>query len=99
MVTQTDLIRPLCDRVIPNSQRDAHHLIPKSKGGRQTQYLHRICHRQIHALFTETELVKQFNSVEALLAHPGIQRFVAWVKTKPTDLLERTRKSQRLRIK
>lgn len=99
MVTQTDLICPLCDRVIPNSQRDAHHLIPKSKGGRQTQYLHRICHRQIHALFTETELVKQFNSVEALLAHPGIQRFVAWVKTKPTDLMERTRKSQRLRIK
>ncbi len=99
MVTQTDLICPLCDRVIPNSQRDAHHLIPKSKGGRQTQYLHRICHRQIHALFTETELVKQFNSVEALLAHPDIQRFVAWVKTKPTDLMERTRKSQRLRIK
>ena len=99
MVTQTDLICPLCDRVIPSGQRDAHHLIPKSKGGRQTQYLHRICHRQIHALFTETELVKQFNSVEALLAHPGIQRFVAWVKTKPTDLMERTRKSQRLRIK
>ena len=99
MVTQTDLICPLCDRVIPNSQRDAHHLVPKSKGGRQTQYLHRICHRQIHALFTETELVKQFNSVEALLAHPDIQRFVAWIKTKPTDLMERTRKSQRLRIK
>ena len=99
MVTQTDLICPLCDRVIPSGQRDAHHLIPKSKGGRQTQYLHRICHRQIHALFTETELVKQFNSVEALLAHPDIQRFVAWVKTKPTDLMERTRKSQRLRIK
>ena len=98
-LTQPELICPLCDRVIPNSQRDAHHLIPKSKGGRQTQYLHRICHRQIHALFTETELVKQFNSVEALLAHPDIQRFVAWVKTKPTDLMERTRKSQRLRIK
>jgi hypothetical protein len=50
-------------------------------------------------LFTETELAKQFNSVEALLAHPGIQRFAAWVKTKPTDLMERTRKSQRLRTK
>jgi hypothetical protein len=59
--------------------------------------MHRICHRQIHALFTETELAKQLNSVEALLAHPGIQRFVAWVKTKPEDLMERTRKSQRLK--
>jgi hypothetical protein len=59
--------------------------------------MHRICHRQIHALFTETELAKQLNSVEALLAHPGIQRFVAWVKTEPEDLMERTRKSQRLK--
>ncbi len=97
MVFQPDLICPLCDRVIPPSQRDAHHLVPKSKGGRHTEYMHRICHRQIHALFTETELAKQLNSVEALLAHPGIQRFVAWVKTKPEDLMERTRKSQRLK--
>ena len=97
VVFQPDLICPLCDRVIPPSQRDAHHLVPKSKGGRHTEYMHRICHRQIHALFTETELAKQLNSVEALLAHPGIQRFVAWVKTKPEDLMERTRKSQRLK--
>ena len=97
VVFQPDLICPLCDRVIPPSQRDAHHLVPKSKGGRHTEYMHRICHRQIHALFTETELAKQLNSVEALLAHPGIQRFVAWVKTEPEDLMERTRKSQRLK--
>ena len=97
VVFQPDLICPLCDRVIPPSQRDAHHLVPKSKGGRHTEYMHRICHRQIHALFTETELAKQLNSVEALLAHPGIQRFMAWVKTKPEDLMERTRKSQRLK--
>jgi len=99
VVTQPDLICPLCEREIPPSQRDAHHLVPKSKGGRDTEYMHRICHRQIHALFTETELAKQFNSVDALLAHPGIQRFVEWVKSKPADLMERTRKSQRLRSK
>jgi len=97
VVTQPGLICPLCEREIPPSQRDAHHLVPKSKGGRDTEYMHRICHRQIHALFTETELAKQFNSVDALLAHPGIQRFVEWVKSKPADLMERTRKSQRLR--
>lgn len=93
------LICPLCERHIPRSQRDAHHLIPKSKGGRHTEYLHRICHRQIHALFTETELARQLNSVEALLAHPDMALFVSWVKTKPDDFMERTRKSQRLRSK
>ena len=91
------LICPLCNRPIPDSEKDAHHLVPKSKGGRQTQYLHRVCHRQIHALLTETELAKTYNHVEALLAHPGIARFVAWVKTKPDNFYERTRKSQRIR--
>jgi len=96
-VAPTALICPLCEREIPRSQRDAHHLVPKSKGGRRTEFLHRICHRQIHALFTETELARQFNSVEALLAHPDVGVFVAWVKTKPDDFMERTRKSQRLK--
>jgi len=94
----TDLKCPLCERKIPPSQRDAHHLVPKSKGGRHTEYLHRICHRQIHALLTETELARQYNSVEALLAHPDMASFIAWVKTKPDDFMERTRKSQRIRM-
>lgn len=91
------LICPLCERQIPATQKDAHHFIPKSKGGRQTEYLHRICHRQIHALFTETELARQYNHVEALLAHPEIAKFVEWVKSKPDNFYERTQKSQRLR--
>lgn len=90
-------ICPICERAIPDAQQDAHHLVPKSRGGTQTELLHRICHRQIHALFTETELARQYNNVEALLRHPEMARFVAWVKTKPDDFFERTRKSQRLR--
>ena len=93
------LVCPLCERVIPVSQRDAHHLIPKSKGGKETEFLHRICHRQIHALFTETELARQYNNVEALLALPEMTKFVSWVKTKPGEFCERTQKSQRLKPK
>ncbi len=88
---------PLCERAIPPAQRDAHHLIPKSKGGRQTEVLHRVCHRQIHALLSETELARRYNTVDALLAHPELQAFVAWVKTKPDDFFVRTRKSTRMR--
>ena len=32
------LVCPLCERPIPDAQKDAHHLVPKSKGGRQTEY-------------------------------------------------------------
>ncbi len=91
------LICPLCERPIPDAQRDAHHLVPKSKGGKHTTYLHRICHRQIHEWLTETELARHYNTVDDLLAHPGIQAFVKWVKTKPADFYERTRKTERIR--
>jgi len=93
------LVCPLCGREIPESQKDAHHLVPKSKGGRATEYLHRICHRQIHALFNEGELAKRYQTVDALLEHPEIQAFVNWVKNKPDDFYERVSKSQRIRKK
>ena len=93
----SELICPICDRKIPNSQKDAHHLVPKSKGGKTTQYLHRICHRQIHALFTETELATQLNTASALQEHPQMQRFIHWVKTKPDHFFEKSRKSARLK--
>jgi len=91
------VVCPLCEREIPSKQRDAHHLVPKSKGGRQTEYLHRICHRQVHALFTESELAIQYSTVETLLAHREIQRFVSWVKTKPAEFFAPALKSMRVR--
>lgn len=87
----------LCDRWIPPAQRDLHHLVPKSKGGRQTAPLHRICHRQIHALLTEAELARQYASVEALRQHAELRVFLDWVRTKPADFAVCTHKSARLR--
>jgi len=88
---------PLCGRPIPPAQRDAHHLVPKSKGGRHTTVMHRVCHRQIHAVLTETELARQYATVEALLAHPELKVFVSWIKTKPEDFFVSTCKSARVR--
>ena len=88
---------PLCNRPVPASEQDAHHWVPRSKGGRETAILHRICHRQVHALLTENELARDYASPQALLAHPEVAAFVAWVRTKPDDFRERTRKSRRVR--
>ena len=87
----------LCGRPIPDLQRDMHHLIPKMKGGKEKIALHRICHRQIHALFSETELARQYSTPQALLANAEMKRFVEWVKTKPENFFERTRRSERRR--
>ena len=90
-------ICPICDRPIPDSQKDAHHLIPKSKGGKTTEYLHRICHKQIHALFTESELAQQYHHAQILREHPEMKKFIQWVEGKPDAFYEKTRKSSRIR--
>jgi len=91
-------ICPLCSREIPKHLMEAHHLIPKSKGGVKTEFLHSICHRQIHALFSENELANHFNTVESLLSHPDFLKFISWVQTKPIDFKQGTRKSKRLKL-
>ena len=76
---------PLCDRPIPaHARQSVHHLIPKLKGGAHGPRvsLHEICHRKIHAVFTETELARRYNTVEALKAHPEIADFVTWLSGK-----------------
>ncbi|MBU3581498.1 HNH endonuclease [Polynucleobacter sp. AP-Capit-er-40B-B4] len=97
MQKPVEIICPICDRSIPPSQRDAHHLIPKSKGGKTTEYLHRICHKQIHALFTEVELAQQYHHAQMLRDHPEMKKFIQWVASKPDSFYEKTRKSSRLK--
>ncbi len=90
-------ICPLCDRPIPAEQLDAHHFVPRSQGGKETRYLHRICHRQVHALFTEFELARHYATPEALRAHPDMARFLVWVSKRPPGFQERVRGSERKR--
>jgi hypothetical protein len=83
VVEPEPVLCPICERVIPDEQKDDHHLVPKSKGGKKTVCLHRICHDQIHATFTVSELAKKFSTIEAILEDPAMQKFVAWVRSKP----------------
>jgi hypothetical protein len=74
----------LCARPMGNVT-EWHHPVPKSRGGKERQPVHPICHRTIHANFTNSDLEKRFATVEALLAHPEIGRFVDWIANKPSD--------------
>ena len=96
-VSVTELVCPICDRPIPTAQKDAHHFVPKSKGGKATEYLHRICHRQIHALFTETQLARELNTAEAIKEKAEMQKFIAWVQSKPNDFYQRSSKSHQFK--
>lgn len=62
-----------------------HHPIPKSRGGRNKQPIHPICHETIHANFTNSDLEKRYSTAEALLGNEEIRRFVDWVAGKPPN--------------
>jgi hypothetical protein len=95
-----DPLCPLCGRPIPAEARQSlHHLVPVLKGGRsgETVLLHAICHNEIHAVLTEAELAREFNTVEKLRRHPKLKRFIAWVAGKPPGFHARTRANHRMR--
>ncbi len=82
----SDPVCPLCLRPIPpDVKQSVHHLIPKLKGGRRgpTVLMHHICHREVHAALTEAELARDFNTPEALRAHPRLAKFAVWVGKRP----------------
>ena len=89
---------PLCHRILGDLEGTSkHHLIPKSKGGKHTDtvVLHRVCHRKIHSVFTERELKQAYSTIELLLEHEEIAKFVKWVRKKPPEFYERSRQLKR----
>ena len=71
-----------------------HHTVPKAKGGRETVPLHPICHRTIHANFTNAELARLGGAREAMVARPPVAKFVAWISDKPPDFHAPTRRKK-----
>jgi hypothetical protein len=61
---------------------DKHHLVPKTHGGKEKHLVHRICHRKVHATFTEKELEKRYSTWAELRTHEEIIKFIAWVAKK-----------------
>jgi hypothetical protein len=91
-MTDTPLC-PLCERPIPPEvPQSHHHLVPKLRGGKggPTVLLHQICHNEIHATLTETELARDYSTIEALRAHPRLAKFVTWVSKRPPEFHSKT---------
>ncbi|MDQ6656174.1 MAG: hypothetical protein M3Y80_10215 [Verrucomicrobiota bacterium] len=72
-----------------------HHLIPRTRHHnkrnkrefertvvRQVVGICRPCHSQIHALLSEKELEREFNTMDKLKAHPGVAKFAEWIAPK-----------------
>lgn len=91
-------ICPICERdMIKGNFIDRHHFYPKCKGGRETEYLHKICHRKIHSLFTENELAKEYNNSDVVRNHPEMIKFIKWVSKKHPEFYDKTTTHKRKR--
>ena len=88
---ETELACWLCAR--PLGRRvEWHHPTPKSRGGRDIVPVHPICHRTIHATFTNHELARMSAASEPLNQNPAIRIFLRWIAGKPPDFTAPTRK-------
>lgn len=56
--------------------------------------LHPICHRTIHAHFTNAELARIGRDREAMLANEEVAKFVRWIGDKPVDFHAPTRRKR-----
>lgn len=90
---------PICGRILTETSTNAHHLIPKTFGGKDTVDLHRVCHSKIHATFSERELLHLYNTVEKLREHPDIQSFVKWIRSKDPEFQSKHKDSTERRRK
>src|ERR1044071_2979259 len=82
-----------------------HHLIPRTRHHnkrnkrefdretvKETIGLCQPCHSQIHTLFTEKELEREWNTIEQIKSHPDVERFIAWIAGKPKGFRLRVRR-------
>lgn len=88
----------ICGRTLGNENTiSKHHLIPKSKGGKNTPtiLIHNICHQKIHSIFTEKQLRDEYCTVEKLISHEEMKKFIKWVSKKDIDFYDLSKKMKR----
>ena len=80
---------PLCNRTLAEPIV-RHHLIPPSKGGKDspTVSMHKICQAKVHAVFTETDLKSYYNTVDRIKEHEEISKFIKWVSKKEPEFFD-----------
>lgn len=87
---------PVCLHSYSRQKLTRHHLVPKSRKGRETVLLCRNCHRQIHTLFSEKELERQYGTLKQLLATDELQQWCDWIRRrKPSGRIAMNRSTRR----
>jgi hypothetical protein len=94
----------ICER---EEKLTRHHLIPRTRHHNKrnkrefdraevkiTVGICRPCHSQIHAVLTEKQLEREYNTIESLRTHPELRKFADWIAGKPRGFRCPARKAE-----
>ncbi len=85
-----------CELCLREAERyTVHHLVPRAEGGRfgPRAKLCATCHRQLHAMFTEATLAKEFNSLDSIRNHPEMRKYLRWARKQKDGASFRVRRA------
>ncbi len=82
----TDGQYPLCHRLHGGGH-------PFGGGPEDTSQLCIPCHKQLHALYSNSELAIRLNTIERLQDDPEMKKYLNWIKKQPAGKLPRIKKS------
>ncbi len=68
-------------------------------GGKEVIALHKICHDKIHHTFANHELASVYNTVEMIVSHPEIIKFIKWIKNKEPSFYDKSKDTAHRRSK
>ena len=90
-----NIICPICE---VSEGISKHHVLPKSRGGKEVVSICQECHKQIHTTFTNKQLEKNYASVEALKSHEEIKRWIVWRQKHPNASVNHKQTKNRKRF-
>lgn len=78
-----------------------HHLVPREEGGKdgEVAWLCESCHKQIHALYTNRELVIRLNTLNSLENDDNISKYLKYIRKQPSSKKVKVKKSKNVRRK
>jgi hypothetical protein len=89
-----------CELCMREAERyTVHHLVPRSRGGRfgPKAKLCPTCHRQLHALFSETTLAKELHSIDLIRANSQMSEYLRWARRQKSPTTFRVRRAKERR--
>ena len=95
-VQSPDGLPQSCELCLREVERyTVHHLVPRAEGGRfgPTTRLCTTCHRQLHAMFTESTLARELNSLDAIRGNPEMRKYLKWVRNQKGGTSFRVRRA------